>query len=221
MSDTGGEHRATLEIKTRLGLHARAAVLLVQTTNRFEAEVTVAKDGQIVNGRSIMGIMMLAAEQGSSIEVAALLMNSTNRAQVARHPSDALVGVVVVGHGRIAAEMVETLVSVVGSLDAVEGVVTAPSDDRETIHRRIADAVARVDRGAGIIVLTDMLGDTASNVSLELARDRGDLEVVAGVNMPMLIKITTSRRNTTATQLADFIRRYGQEHIFWPTRMTP
>ena len=63
------EHHATLEIKNRLGLHARAAVLLVQTANRFEAEVQVSKDGQSVNGRSIMGIMMLAAEQGSSIDV--------------------------------------------------------------------------------------------------------------------------------------------------------
>ena len=63
------EHHATLEIKNRLGLHARAAVLLVQTASRFEAEVTVSKDGQSVNGRSIMGIMMLAAEQGSSIDV--------------------------------------------------------------------------------------------------------------------------------------------------------
>ncbi len=68
---TGPEHRATLEIRNRLGLHARAAVLLVQTANRFEAEITVGKDGQVVNGRSIMGIMMLAAEQGSSIDVAA------------------------------------------------------------------------------------------------------------------------------------------------------
>jgi phosphocarrier protein len=63
------EHRATLEIKNRLGLHARAAVLLVQTANQFEAEVTVSKDGQNVNGRSIMGIMTLAAEQGSTIDV--------------------------------------------------------------------------------------------------------------------------------------------------------
>jgi phosphocarrier protein HPr len=63
------EHHATLEIKNRLGLHARAAVLLVQTANRFEAEVSVSKDGQSVNGRSIMGIMMLAAEQGSTIDV--------------------------------------------------------------------------------------------------------------------------------------------------------
>jgi len=61
--------QATLEIVNKLGLHARAAVLLVQSATRFEAEVMISKDGQSVNGRSIMGIMMLAAEQGSSIDV--------------------------------------------------------------------------------------------------------------------------------------------------------
>ena len=60
-----------IAIQNRLGLHARAAVLLVQTANRFEAEVAISKDGQNVNGRSIMGIMMLAAEQGSRIDVTA------------------------------------------------------------------------------------------------------------------------------------------------------
>ena len=63
------EHRATIEIRNKLGLHARAAALLVQTVDKFQAEVTVSKDGESVNGRSIMGIMMLAAEQGSAIEV--------------------------------------------------------------------------------------------------------------------------------------------------------
>ena len=61
--------RAVLEIQNRLGLHARAAVLLVQTANRFEAEVLVGEDGQVVSGRSIMGVMTLAATQGSKIEV--------------------------------------------------------------------------------------------------------------------------------------------------------
>jgi phosphocarrier protein len=61
--------RALLQIENRLGLHARAAVLLVQTASRFDAEVMVAKDGQTVSGRSIMGVMTLAATQGSSIEV--------------------------------------------------------------------------------------------------------------------------------------------------------
>jgi phosphocarrier protein HPr len=60
-----------LEIKNRLGLHARAAALLVQTVARFEAEITVSKDDQAVNGKSILGLMMLAAGPGSSIEVSA------------------------------------------------------------------------------------------------------------------------------------------------------
>lgn len=71
MAGGDGEERATLEIRNRLGLHARAAALLVQTASRYDAEVTVAKDGEVVNGRSIMGVMMLAAEQGSSIDVVA------------------------------------------------------------------------------------------------------------------------------------------------------
>ncbi len=70
MSDpTGSECRASIEIRNRLGLHARAAKSFVETANRYDAEVSVAKDGQVVSGRSIMGVMMLAAEQGSSIEV--------------------------------------------------------------------------------------------------------------------------------------------------------
>src|SRR5262249_56279367 len=68
MSGDTPDRHATLEIKNRLGLHARAAVLLVQTANRFEAEVAISKDGQSVNGRSIMGIMMLAAGQGRTID---------------------------------------------------------------------------------------------------------------------------------------------------------
>ena len=61
--------RATLEIVNKLGLHARAAVLLVQASQRYDATVTVSKEGQAVDGRSIMGVMMLAAEQGSQIDV--------------------------------------------------------------------------------------------------------------------------------------------------------
>ena len=72
MSDSPQEQqRAILEIRNKLGLHARAAKLLVETATRFDAEIKIAKDDQTVNGRSIMGIMMLAAEQGSRIEVTA------------------------------------------------------------------------------------------------------------------------------------------------------
>jgi phosphocarrier protein len=64
-----GDARATLVIRNAAGLHLRAAARLVETADRFDAEVAISKDGQVVNGRSIMGVMMLAAEQGSSIEV--------------------------------------------------------------------------------------------------------------------------------------------------------
>jgi phosphocarrier protein HPr len=61
-----------IEIKNKLGLHARAAALLVQTANRFSAQVTISKDGQTADGRSIMGVLTLAATQGSTIEVEAV-----------------------------------------------------------------------------------------------------------------------------------------------------
>lgn len=128
-----------------------------------------------------------------------------------------VVGIVVVGHGRLAADMVETLESIVGPLEAVEGVATTPEEGPHSILDRVAQAVLRVNRGSGVVVLTDMLGDTASNVSLRIARQNSNVEVVTGVNMPMLIKLATSRVDTTATHLARFLRRYGQDHILWAT----
>jgi len=127
-----------------------------------------------------------------------------------------MVGIVVVGHGRLAEEMVQTLESVLGHIDAIEAVATNYRDTAEQIHERIAAAVGRVDRGTGVLILTDMLGDTPTNQSLAIARERG-AEVVAGVNMPILIKLTTARGEMDARTLAGFIQRYGQEHIFWAT----
>jgi len=127
-----------------------------------------------------------------------------------------MVGIVVVGHGRIAEEMVQTLESVLGHIEGLEAVATSSGDTPEGIRARIEAAVRRVDRGRGVIILTDMLGDTPTNQSLAIARETG-AEVVAGVNMPILIKLTTARGEMDARTLARFIQRYGQEHIFWAT----
>lgn len=127
------------------------------------------------------------------------------------------VGVVVAGHGRFATEMVETLLGVVGDVDGVEGIACGPDAPLEAIQEVILAAVQRVDKGAGAIVCTDMLGDTATNASLSVAERYASVEVVAGVNMPMLVKLSTTRTGTSARELADFIRRYGQEHICCPT----
>jgi PTS system mannose-specific IIA component len=127
-----------------------------------------------------------------------------------------MVGIVVVGHGRLAEEMVRTLGSVLGPVDGVEGVATSYDDTAEQVRERIASAVARCERGKGVIILTDMLGDTATNQSMVVARQTGS-EVVAGVNMPILIKLVSARTEMDAHALAAFIQRYGQEHIFWAT----
>lgn len=127
-----------------------------------------------------------------------------------------MVGIVIVGHGRLAEEMLQTLESVLGRAEAIEAVVTDSRDSADAIRARIAAAVGRVDRGAGVIILTDMLGDTPTNQSLVIARQTG-AEVVAGVNMPILIKLATARADRDARSLAGFIQRYGQEHIFWAT----
>jgi len=127
-----------------------------------------------------------------------------------------MVGIVVVGHGRLAEEMVQTLEGVLGPLDGLVSVVTAYSDPPDAIRERIASAVRGVDRGDGAIILTDMLGDTPTNLSLLVARETG-AEVVAGVNMPILVKLSTVRGQMNARRLAGFILRYGREHIFWAT----
>ncbi len=127
-----------------------------------------------------------------------------------------MVGVVLVGHGRLAVEVVRTLESVVGPLEAFEAVPTSTADGAAAIRAQIADAVRRVERGRGTLILTDMLGDTATNQALLLAENAA-VEVVAGANVPMLIKVTTARREMDVHALAAFIIRYGREHIFWAT----
>ena len=131
-----------------------------------------------------------------------------------------MVGMVVIGHGRLGKEMVQALQEVLGPVEAVEAVSTTATDSPEDIRGRIRTAVGQVDQGQGVIILTDMLGDTATNQSVSLAREIG-CEVVAGVNMPILINLTTARDHRDARALAQFIKRYGQEHIFWATEPPP
>lgn len=132
-----------------------------------------------------------------------------------------MVGIVVVGHGRLAPEMLAALESVLGRVDAIEAIETAASDGADLIHDRIRGAVERVERGHGVVILTDLFGDTQTNQSLGVARETG-AEVVAGINMPMLIKLATARASLDARGLAELLRRYGQEHICWATeRATP
>lgn len=124
-----------------------------------------------------------------------------------------MIGIVVVTHGRLGEEMVRTLYGVLGPVPGLEA-VSSTDEDPEIVKGAIRRMVQRVDDGDGVLVLTDMLGDTATNLSLTIART-ARAEVVAGVNMPMLIKAVSARRTMALRELAAFIREYGRDHIFW------
>lgn len=128
-----------------------------------------------------------------------------------------MIGLVLVTHGRLAEEMLSTLRTVLGSLEQIEAVSTGVEEDPDVVGMKIRRAVERADRGEGSLILTDMLGDTATNLSLAISRER-QAEVVAGVNMPMLVKAVTCRQEMTLQALADFIQGYGRDHIFWVSR---
>jgi mannose PTS system EIIA component len=128
-----------------------------------------------------------------------------------------MIGIVVVGHGRIGEEALRTLESVVGPIEAFEAVTTRVGERLEEMRDEIGAAVTRVRRDGGVVIMTDMLGDTQTNASIAVARETG-AEVVAGVNMPMLVKATTARSGgCDARALAELLTRYGREHIVWAT----
>jgi PTS system mannose-specific IIA component len=124
-----------------------------------------------------------------------------------------MIGIVLVTHGRLGEEMVQTLYGVLGPVAGLEA-VSGSYGDPKAVESEIRRTVERVDDGGGVLVLTDMLGDTATNLSLAVART-SRAEVVAGVNMPMLVKAVSARGTMRLRELAGFIREYGRDHIFW------
>ena len=103
-----------------------------------------------------------------------------------------MIGLVLVTHGKLAVEFRAALEHVVGAQPAVETVSIGPDDDVEQRRKDILDAVGRVSDGSGVIVLTDMFGGTPSNLAISVM-EAGTVEVIAGVNLPMLIKLASVR----------------------------
>ena len=99
-----------------------------------------------------------------------------------------MIGLVLVTHGRLAAEFVVAMEHVVGPQEAIEAICIGPEDDMEARRQDIAEAIAKVDRGKGVIILTDLFGGTPSNLAISLMKSE-NVEVIAGVNLPMLIRL--------------------------------
>jgi PTS system mannose-specific IIA component len=122
-----------------------------------------------------------------------------------------MIGMVLVTHGRLAVEFRAALEHVVGPQKQVETITIGPEDDMEQRRRDIVDAVHRVDSGHGVVVLTDMFGGTPSNLAISVMNG-SRTEVVAGINLPMLIKLASVRGDCdldkAVTQAQDAGRKY-------------
>jgi len=103
-----------------------------------------------------------------------------------------MIGMILVTHGRLAEEFVAAMQHVVGRQDAVRTVCIGPNDDMEARRAEIAAAIEEVNSGAGVIVLTDLFGGTPSNLAISLM-EKGKVEVIAGINLPMLIRLAKAR----------------------------
>jgi PTS system mannose-specific IIA component len=128
-------------------------------------------------------------------------------------PPVPLIGVVVVTHGQLATELVIAAEMIAGDLPHFAAVTIGWHDDVEAAKEAIALAIDRVRRPAGVLVLTDMFGGTPSNLGITfLARDK--VEVITGVNLPMLIKLTTLRGSSNLMEVARRIREAARDAIW-------
>ena len=123
-----------------------------------------------------------------------------------------MIGLVLVTHGRLAEEFRSALEHVVGPQERIETIAIGPEDKIEARRADIQRAVARVDDGTGVIILTDMFGGTPSNLSISLLRD-GEVEVVAGLNLPMLVKLARVRKDATLDEAATKAQDAGRKYI--------
>ncbi len=123
-----------------------------------------------------------------------------------------MIGLVLVTHGRLAVEFVTAMEHVVGPQAAIESVCIGPEDDMEMRRADIAAAVDRVNDGSGVILLTDLFGGTPSNLAISLLK-AGEIEVIAGINLPMLIRLESARRVMDVRKAVAAAREAGQKYI--------
>lgn len=123
-----------------------------------------------------------------------------------------MIGLVIVTHGQLATELRRAAEHVVGPQSQLETVCIGPDDDMERRRDEIREGVQTVDSGNGVILLTDMFGGTPSNLAISMLKD-GKVEVIAGVNLPMLIKLSEARQINPLAEAAQKAKDAGQRYI--------
>jgi len=123
-----------------------------------------------------------------------------------------MIGMVLVTHGRLAAEFIAALEHVVGSQSNIAAVCIGPDDDMEKRRQDILREVGAVDAGKGVVLLTDMFGGTPSNLAISIM-DKAKIEVIAGINLPMLIKLASLRQTETLVDAVRGAQEAGRKYI--------
>jgi len=123
-----------------------------------------------------------------------------------------MIGMILVTHGRLAEEFVKAMEHVVGRQEAVATVCIGPKDDMEARRKEIATAIKTVDSGEGAVILTDLFGGTPSNLAISLMEE-GRVEVIAGINLPMLIRLAGARDKMDIGKAVKAARDAGRNYI--------
>jgi PTS system mannose-specific IIA component len=129
-----------------------------------------------------------------------------------------MIGLVLVTHGRLAVEFRAALEHVVGAQKQLEAITIGPDDDVEQRRREIIEAVQHVDTGDGVVILTDMFGGTPSNLAISVM-GRPKVEVLAGINLPMLIKLAKVRDVCPLADVVDQAQAAGRKYITIASRV--
>lgn len=129
-----------------------------------------------------------------------------------------MIGLVLVTHGHLATEFRSALEHVVGPQQNLATIAIAPDDDMEARRRDIIAAVEAVENGRGVIVLTDMFGGTPSNLAISVM-EPGRIDVVAGINLPMLIKLASVREEKTLDEAVTSAQDAGRKYITVASRV--
>ena len=129
-----------------------------------------------------------------------------------------MIGMVLVTHGRLATEFIAALEHVVGPQQQIEAVTIGPDDDVEQCRNSIIEAVKKVDTGDGVAILTDMFGGTPSNLAIS-CMSRPKVEVLAGINLPMLVKLAKVRGETPLEDAVSAAQEAGRKYVTIASRV--
>ncbi len=122
-----------------------------------------------------------------------------------------LIGIIAVSHCHLAEELLRVAELIVGKLPACKAVCFSGQAEVEDMMQSLREAIKEVDRGKGVLILTDLFGGTPANISLSFLGPR--VEVVCGMNLPMLIKLAGCRAGYSLSETAILVKEYGQRHI--------